>query len=154
MDNNLDFLCDTILHVSEVQENLEEISSELKKRGHAHDRTKFQALEFDSFVSTRDKFKKANYGSPEYQECVDIVKPAVDSHYASNRHHTSYHKDGVYGMNLIDILEMLADWKAAARRSPTQNLKESLPKSYKKYNINETLQKLIENTLNDLNWLD
>ena len=32
MDNSFDFLCDIILHVSEVQENLETFSSELKKR--------------------------------------------------------------------------------------------------------------------------
>ena len=63
MDNKSDFLCDVLLHISEVKENLEVVSSELKKRGLAHDRTKLQELEFDAFVSTREKFKKANYGS-------------------------------------------------------------------------------------------
>jgi hypothetical protein len=153
MKVEFDFLCDTMLHVSEVQENLEQISSELRKRAFAHDRTKFQALEFDSFVSTREDFKKANYGTPEYQKCCDIVQPALDNHYSNNRHHTGYHKNGIYDMNLIDILEMLADWKAASRRSPTQTFKESLPKCYKKYNINETLQKIIETTLKDLGWI-
>ncbi len=58
MNINQDFLCDTLLHISEVQENLEIVSSELKQRGLSHDRTKLQQLEFDGFVSTREKFKK------------------------------------------------------------------------------------------------
>lgn len=65
MNKEFDFLCDTILHVSEVSENMEIIASELRKRGISHDRTKFQSLEFDAFVSTREQFKRANYGTPE-----------------------------------------------------------------------------------------
>jgi len=55
MNINQDFLCDTLLHISEVQENLEIVSSELKQRGLSHDRIKLQQLEFDGFVSTREK---------------------------------------------------------------------------------------------------
>ena len=65
MNMELDFLCDTLLHISEVKENLGKVCGELKMRGDAHDRTKLQELEFDGFVSTREKFKKANYGSPD-----------------------------------------------------------------------------------------
>ena len=154
MDNNFDFLCDTILHVTEVQENLEEVASELMQRGFAHDRTKFQALEFDAFVSTRDKFKKANYGSKEYQECIDIVKPAVDHHYKNNRHHTGYHKNGIDDMSLLDIIEMLCDWKAAERRSPNKSLEDTLDFAYKKYNIGSQLGKIITNTLKDMSWVN
>lgn len=153
MNNELDFLCDIILHVSEVQENLETIASELRKRGFAHDRTKFQALEFDAFVSTRDRFKKANYGSKEYQECVEIVKPAVDHHYQNNRHHTGYHKNGINDMNLVDIIEMICDWRAAARRSPDKDLKNTLEYAFEKYNIGEQLAKILTNTLKDLGWV-
>jgi hypothetical protein len=60
MDNSFDFLCDAILHVSEVGENLETVASEIRKRGFAHDRTKFQDPEFSAFITTRDKFKKVN----------------------------------------------------------------------------------------------
>ena len=152
MNNDFDFLCDTILHVSEVQEHLEEIISELKKRGYAHDRTKFQALEFDSFVSTRDKFKRANYGSKEYKECVDLVRPAVDSHHQKNRHHTGFHKNGINDMTLIDIIEMICDWRAAARRSPDKAFADTLDYAYKKYGVNEQLRKIMENTFKSLRW--
>jgi len=153
MNVEFDFLCDTLLHISEVRENIEKVCGELKMRGAAHDRTKLQELEFDGFVSTREKFKKANYGSPEYQECVDLTKPAVDHHYENNRHHAGFHKDGINDMNLIDIMEMLADWKAAERRSPDKTLEDTFEYAFKKYGIDEQLGKIIINTCVMLRWI-
>ena len=153
MTNEFDFLCDTILHVSEVQENLERFAGELKQRGFAHDRTKFQELEFDAFVSTRDKFKKANYGSKEYQDCIDTIKPAVDHHYENNRHHTGFHKNGINDMTLVDIIEMICDWQAAARRSPDKDLKDTIEYAMKKYKIDPQLDAIIRNTLLAFKWI-
>ena len=154
MNNEFDFLCETILHVSEVSENIETIASELRKRGIAHDRTKFQSLEFDAFVSTRDKFKKANYGTPEYQECVDIVKPAVDHHHANNKHHTGFHANGINDMTLVDIVEMIADWKAAERRSPDKKLVDTLDYAFSKYGIGVQLGRILKNTMLGLGWIE
>ena len=102
----------------------------------------------------RDKFKKANYGSKEYQECIDAVKPAVDHHYANNRHHTSFHGGTIDGMNLVDIIEMVCDWKAAVRRSPDKNLEDTLEYSFDKYGIGDQMQKIIVTTLEDLGWIE
>ena len=153
MDNRLDLLCDTILHINEVQEAIEEISSEIKKRGLLHDLTKFQPCEFDAFASTRERFKKANYGTSEYQALCEEVKPAIDHHYVNNRHHTGYHKNGINDMNLIDIIEMVADWKAASRRSPDKTLEDTLHYAFAKNKIQDQLAKIITNTLKDLNWI-
>ena len=153
MNNQFDFLCDTILHVSEVNENLETVASELRKRGAAHDRTKFTAIEFDAFVSTRSDFKKANYGTREYQECVDKVSHAVEHHHANNRHHTGFHKNGINDMTLIDIVEMLADWKAAERRSPDRELHDTIDYALKKYGVGDQLGSVIKNTLLSLGWM-
>jgi len=152
MNMEFDFLCDTLLHVTEVAENLEICASNLRQRGYAHDRTKFQSMEFDAFVSTREKFKKANYGTPEYQECVDLVKPAVDHHYKNNRHHTAFYKNGIKDMTLFDIIEMLCDWRAANRRSPDLNFTESLNRCIKKYKISSELEMILRNTLLELRW--
>ncbi len=153
MDTKMEVLTDTLMHISEVQENLAEIRADLEQRGISHDRTKLLPVEFDAFVSTRPKFKKANYGSPEYQECVDAIKPSIDHHYAYNRHHTGFFDDGFSDMNLLDILEMLADWKAASRRSPDLSFVDSLPKAFDKYSIPENMQKHIVATLKYLGWV-
>ena len=154
MNTTMDFLCDTLLHISEVKENLETVASELRKRGEAHDRTKLQELEFDAFVSTRDQFKKANYGTKEYDACVSAVKPAVVHHHKNNRHHTDFHENGINDMTLIDIIEMVADWRAAARRSPDKKFADTLDYAKKKYGIDDQMFGIICNTLRALNWLD
>ena len=142
-----DFLCDTLLHISEVAENLEEYAGELRRRGLAHDRTKLQEPEFSAFIGQRERFKKANYGTPEYEECMRIAKPAVDHHYQHNRHHTAFVANGINDMGLIDILEMVADWRAANRRSPDKELVDTLDYMQKKYGIGEQLMHILRNTL-------
>jgi len=153
MDISMDVLCDTLLHISEVKAGLEKICSELKLRGLIHDSTKLQEPEFSSFVSTRPRFKQVNYGTPEYQKLTDEIKPAIDHHYENNRHHTVFFKNGINDMNLIDILEMISDWKAAERRSPDKKLIDTLGYAYKKYGISEQLAEIITNTLHYLNWI-
>ena len=153
MNAEFEVLCDTITHIGEVQEAIEIVAGQLHQRGIAHDRTKLQELEFDTFVSTRPKFKKANYGTPEYQECIELAKPGVDHHYANNRHHTGFHKNGIDDMTLIDVIEMICDWKAAARRSPDKNLEDTLEYAFNKYEIGEQLARMILNTLSELKWI-
>ena len=128
MKTEFEVLADTIMHISEVQENMLAFVADLQKRGIAHDRSKFTEVEFDTFVSTKPEFKQVNYGTPEYQAVVEKAKVGVDHHYANNRHHTAYHANGIEDMNLLDLLEMLADWKAANRRSPDLSFEDSLPR--------------------------
>ena len=33
-----------------------------------------------------------------------------------NRHHPEYYEDGIAGMTLVDLEEMLSDWEAASHR--------------------------------------
>lgn len=154
MKVEFEVLTDVLMHIYEVAENLAQIRHDLELRGMAHDRTKLDDPEFSAFVQTRPKFKKADYGSQEYQKCVEIIRPAINHHYQNNRHHTAYHANGFDDMNLIDILEMLADWKAANRRNPNLSFVESLPIAFQKYHIPENMQKHIIATLKYLKWID
>jgi len=147
MQVEFEVLTDTIVHVSEVREHLQKMIDDLTVRGIVHDRSKFQEPEFSVFCGTREEFKKANYGTPEYEAVTKKAQVAVDHHYKHNRHHTAFHKNGVDDMNLLDLLEMLADWKAANRRSPDLTFLESLPRCYKKYGMDNTIIRLLENTI-------
>ncbi|MFW6271771.1 MAG: DUF5662 family protein [Desulfosalsimonas sp.] len=153
MKNETEVLTDIIQHISEVRENIEAFAGALRNRGISHDRSKLNACEFDAFVSTNEDFKKADYGSPEYQKCVEAIKPAVDHHYANNRHHTGYHQNGINDMTLVDIVEMVCDWKAAARRSPNKSFADTLTYAFKKYGINDQLQQILINTFQALGWI-
>jgi len=153
MNTELEVLTDILIHIDEVRENLEEMIHDLRLRGIKHDRSKLQEPEFSIFVSTRPKFKKVNYGTKEYEEVSKEAYEAVRHHYDHNRHHVKHHVEGIYDMNLLDMLEMLADWKAAARRSPDLSFKDSLPRAFKKYGFDETLQCIFMNTLEYLGWI-
>jgi Family of unknown function (DUF5662) len=54
------------------------------------------------------------------------MKPALGHHYAANRHYLEHFANGVNDVTLVDLVEMLADWKAATERSDTGDLRKSL----------------------------
>jgi len=94
--------------------------------------------------------------SETMKHTVDLtlnLDAAIEHHHANNRHHTAFHKNEFSGMNLFDILEMLADWKAASRRSPNLSFADSLPKAFEKYSVPKNMQKHIMETLKYLKWI-
>ena len=93
MNKEMKILTDLLVHIQEVQSNLEKMCHILRERGLNHDKTKFCDLEFDSFVKTHDKFKNANFGTKEYKECVDMIRPAIDHHHKNNSHHVDFYEN-------------------------------------------------------------
>lgn len=52
-------------------------------------------------------------------------------------------------MNLVDILEMLADWRAATERNQNGNIRKSIEINAEKYGISPQLRRILENTVRD-----
>lgn len=57
-------------------------------------------------------------------------------------------------MTLIDLAEMIADWKAAERRSPDKKLADTLDYAFKKYGVGEQLGGILRNTMSALCWIE
>lgn len=55
----------------------------------------------------------------------------------------------VNNMTLIDLIEMLCDWKAATERNKNGNLQQSLEHNAKKYGMSEQLTKIFQNTIRE-----
>lgn len=53
-------------------------------------------------------------------------------------------------MNLIDVLEMLCDWRAAGERNKNGNIKKSIEVNAERYGLSPQLRKILENTARDL----
>ena len=104
---------DTWAHINTVQTLLVAIISKLHNRALKHDQSKLQSPEVELFDELTPRLQTLTYGSDEYKESLDRLKPALIHHYAKNTHHPEHYEDGVNDMDLIDIMEMLADWKAA-----------------------------------------
>jgi hypothetical protein len=58
----------------------------------------------------------------------------------------------INGMSLLDVVEMLADWKAAGMRHKDGNLMESLEINRKRFGISDQLFSILINTVKELEW--
>lgn len=81
------------------------------------------------------------------------LKPAIDHHMANNDHHSEFHgEDGINGMNLISLIEMLCDWKAAIERGKNGDILKSLNINAERKGISKQLKRILLNTIQYLNW--
>jgi len=139
-------------HIGNVEKFLRQVSMELKGRAAEHDKSKLSTPEKETFDRVTPKLRGLKYGSPEYQEMLSEMKPALDHHYQNNRHHPEHHQNGIDGMNLIDLIEMLADWKAATLRHEDGDITESIKHNAKRFNLSPQLEQILLNTVPYLGW--
>lgn len=140
---------ETYKHVKLVRNFINIFIKDLVDRAQNHDNSKFESPEVEVFGENTEQLSLCEYGSPEYQECLKRVRPAIEHHYSKNRHHTEFHKNGINDMNLIDLVEMLSDWKAATERNKNGNIRKSLDINAEKYNIHPQLKQILENTIKE-----
>jgi len=115
-----------------------------------HDDSKFSDEEYDLYAQVTPKLKHLTFGSEEYKEAVREMAPAVKHHVEHNRHHPDGHEHGVEDMTLIDLFAMVCDWYAASLRPPMNDIKASLPGSFRHFKIDLQLARIIENTVGRL----
>lgn len=141
---------DTMRHIERVRNLLNLVIRILLERSEEHDQTKLEAPEVELFTEYTPKLAASTYGSPEYEQFKKDIKPALDHHYANNRHHPEHHKDGINDMTLIDLIEMLVDWKAASERHNDGNIKKSIEINGKRFEMSSQLIRIFENTAKEL----
>ena len=98
-------------------------------RGIIHDWSKFTPAEAKSFIGATT-LKNLVYGSPEYVAEQKRISSAIEHHYKTNSHHPEHFPLGTSNMNLMDIIEMYCDWKAAVRRNKDGDFQKSLDYAY------------------------
>lgn len=138
---------ETLKHIHRVRELLYTMIEELDRRAREHDASKLESPEAEVFGEHTPELVKAEYNSPEYHASLAKVKPATDHHYARNRHHPEFHAQGINGMDLVDVMEMLIDWRAATERNKNGNIRKSLKANAKRYDISEQLARVLSNTI-------
>jgi hypothetical protein len=137
---------ETIKHIQQVRCFINFICHILKLRGECHDLSKLENPEVELFDEFTPKLKNSTYGSEEYNQFLKDLKPALDHHYANNMHHPEAFPSGINDMNLIDLLEMVCDWKAATMRHSDGNFEKSVLYNVKRFNIDPQLAQIIMNT--------
>jgi len=137
---------ETRKHTLNVNKFMGIIICELLTRAQEHDSSKLEDPELKLFTIWTERLAACTYGSETYKEFLEQLKPALDHHYARNRHHPEHYKNGVNDMTLIDLIEMLVDWKAATLRHTDGNLRKSIEHNSKRFRIDSQLTKIFENT--------
>jgi hypothetical protein len=143
---------DTYLHIRSVQALLYEIIGLLNDRCERHDESKLCSPEKEAFDEFTPRLRSLTYGSDEYKACLAEMRAALDHHYAHNSHHPEHYADGVNGMDLLDLVEMLADWTAATNRHADGNILSSLEINRKRFGLSDQLHAILLNTVKNLVW--
>lgn len=140
----------TYEHIDKVRQMLRIMANELVSRGETHDRSKLSPAESRVFAEYTPKLKGTTYGSDEYKQFLAEMEPALDNHYANNRHHPEHFPDGIRGMNLVDLLEMWVDWWASSQRHADGDMGKSIEINRERFGMSEDLAAVFRNTLRDL----
>lgn len=143
---------DTIKHSHQVFQLIKIFITQLKKSAANHDMSKLFPPEKNLFDEFSPRLNELDYGSVEYQEALECLKPALDHHYANNSHHPEHNENSVSGMTLMDIVEMFCDWKAATLRHDSGNLMTSLAINKNRFGMSDELTQIFVNTATALKW--
>ncbi len=141
---------ETIKHIHRVRHFLYLMIQELDGRARLHDLSKLESPEAEIFGEFTPELGKTEYNSPEYKVLLEKVKPAIDHHYAKNRHHPEHWPNSVNDMTLCDLTEMLCDWKAATERNKNGNIRTSIEKNTDRFGMSEQLAQIMQNTVREM----
>lgn len=145
---------DTFAHIEVVRANLFQVVRNLCVRATVHDASKLEEPEKSVFDEMTPKLKGSTYGSDEYKGYLAVMKTALDHHYAHNSHHPEHYPNGIKGMCLLDVIEMLADWKAATMRHADGDLAKSIEINQKRFGYSDELKAILTNTARRLGWIN
>lgn len=143
----------TLKHIMRVRDLINQAVVELLKRGEIHDQSKLEDPELKALTNAQCQLADLTYGSPEYEAqkrgSPDMVV-YLKHHYANNRHHPEHHKDGVNDMTLVDLLEMLLDWKASSEQHNDGNIRKSIEINGHRFGMSPQLVRIFENTVKQM----
>ncbi len=130
-------------HSKLVERMLSWFTRQLLIRGAMHDRSKLGATEKRTFDRWVPELRRLQFGSDAYKDALKAMGKGLRHHYKENRHHPEYFATGVSGMNLIDVVEMVMDWKAS---SDAKNQPVNLDILQERFGLSDQLVAIINNT--------
>lgn len=146
-DEQYDSTNDTKAHKLKVRSYMAKCVSILDDRAEHHDDSKLVSPEKEYFDEYTPQLALTTYGSPEYQESLKGLKVALDHHYSVNTHHPEHYKNGINDMDLLDLIELICDWKASSERNSNGDIYRSLELSKERFGISEQLYSILKNTV-------
>lgn len=145
---------DTLEHIGQVRRLLDDPIYDLEMRAQRHDLSKLEEPEKSVFDEYTPKLRDSTYGSGEYKQFLEGMGEGLKHHYAVNDHHPEHFTLGIHEMDLMQLIEMLADWKAATLRHADGDLRRSIVQNAERFGYGQELGGLLMRTAERLGWLD
>lgn len=133
-------------HKKQVGNILMDQITEIEKRALNHDDSKFSEEELEAFIELENKFKNENLKFGAYGYIKNIN--AIEHHHKNNSHHPEYYKNGIAGMDILDLLETFADW--ASYSNTIEEFEKKLEFNQKRFNISDDLISIFKNSFKKL----
>ncbi len=133
----------TTIHKIQVMRFIVKTCWSLLKRAFKHDLSKYSKYEAPYFASAPE-LKSFFYGSQEYKKMLQDTPQfdaAIKHHYANNSHHPQFYSGGIQDMELLDIIEMLCDWKASTLRNKEGDIQKSISLNQDRFEYDNNLKK-------------
>lgn len=147
---------DTMEHINKVQVRIAEVQANLDQRAAVHDRSKLAEPEKAGYDILVGALAGNQYGTDAFKAAMQAantdprVKAAIQHHYDVSAHHPEHFENGIDGMSLLDVLELLCDWKGASERYGPSLL--ALAHNKERFGISDQLYAILENTVKELGW--
>lgn len=144
-------LDDHLDHQARVRELLQGVVHDLVGRIVWHDDEKNREPEFSEFAAVNEKLASVEYDSDEYWTLMERLRGgALEHHYETYRHHPEHFENGIEDMTLVDLLEMVADWKAAGERhDDDEDIHDSIEKNRERFGLSDQLVQILSNTADE-----
>ena len=143
-----------VLHKQSVKVGIQRIIDELADRAEKHDDDKFETEVFDSFYNALDKFINTKFGERNWELAMDEIGDSLFKHYSASPHHAQHYENGINGTNLLDLIEMMVDWKSASNSYGDSSFEESLRVQKKRFGIDDQLYGILTNTAIKLGYME
>lgn len=145
---------DTWNHIHRVRSLIDHAVLKLIRRGQQHDQTKLASPEREAFDLATPKLRDTQYGSAAYRQTLSEMEGALAHHYEHNSHHPEHFQNGIKGMSLLDLVEMMCDWKAAGERhADGGDIMRSIEMNASRFGISTQLRTILENTAQEMGWV-
>jgi hypothetical protein len=152
-DQAYDSRPETWEHIHQVQFLMWQVITALQRRALDHDQSKLVSPEVEVFDRVTPRLRGMTYDSDEYRATLIDMGEGLRHHYSENDHHPE-HGDGTLGwMSLVQLLELLCDWKAATMRHDNGDLRRSIEQNSDRFGYGDEMKRLLLNTAEEFGWL-
>lgn len=141
----------SLAHIGMVRFYLTQSIANLQHRLLHHDDSKLVEPERSAYEGLDEAIVGIPFGTDEYRQAIrSHLGPALQHHYAHNRHHPDHYPNGVNGMTLFDLMEMLCDLRAACDEKDKQWI--DLEANRQMHKMSDDVYGILANTIKEMGW--